>query len=88
MTELELTEDQIKAVRSLERAFRKCVKSNLFIHNCYGILIAYDGNMVDCVDDDETEIPCNEGHTINISRTLELASWADDAHYVHLRDDG
>ncbi len=84
---LELTEEQIKAVKSLERAFKKCVKSELYIHNCYGILIAYDGNVVRCVDDQETPIPCSAGTAINISRKLGLDSWADDAHYVHLYDE-
>lgn len=82
---LELTGEQVKAVRSLERAFRKCANANMYIHNHYGTLIAYDSNIVHCVDDDETEIPCDEGHMINTPRTLELASWADDAHYVHLQ---
>ena len=84
---LELTEEQIKAVKSLERAFRKCEKAKLYIHNCYGVLIAYDGNVVHCVDDVETSIPCDAGTIIKISRELELASWADDAHYVHLHDE-
>ena len=82
--EIELTEDQIKAVRSLERAFRKCANAKLYIHNCYGHLIAYDGNVVHCVNDEETEIPCEAGVDINIPAELELSSYADDAHYVHL----
>jgi len=85
--ELVLTNDQEKAVRSLERAFKKCAEANIYIHNCYGNLIAYDANVVHCVDDDETDIPCGDGRWISTPRTIELASWADDAHYVHLHDE-
>ena len=85
--ELILTNDQMKAVRSLERAFKKCADANIYIHNCYGTLIAYDGNIVHYVDDDETDIPCGEGDVITTPRDIELASWADDAHYVHLHDE-
>lgn len=84
--ELELTEDQIKAVRSLERAFRKCAKANLYIHNCYGRLVAYDHAIVHNVDNDETDIPCEAGATINIPNSLDLSMYADDAHYVHLQE--
>ena len=84
---LELTEEQIKAVKSLERAFRKCAKAKLYIHNCYGHLIAYDAEVVHHVDDEETAIPCEAGTRIHTPKELELASWADDAHYVHLQGD-
>lgn len=87
MTELELTEEQIKAVRSLERAFKKCAKANLYIHNCYGHLIGYDGAVVHCVDDDESEISCEAGTMIDAPRELDLCSWADDAHFVHLHEE-
>lgn len=84
---LELTEEQIKAVRSLERAFRKCAKAKLYIHNCYGRLVAYDGSIVHHVDNDETEIPCESGATIGVPFELDLSMYADDAHYVHLHEE-
>jgi len=83
MRGLELTGEQVKAVRSLERAFRKCAKARVYIHNCYGNLIAYDGGVVKCVDDEETDIDCGEGVWIDTPHELDLASWADDRHYVH-----
>lgn len=87
MIELELTPDQTKAIRSLERAFKKCAEAKLYIHNCYGNLIAYDAEVVFNVDDVETMIPCTAGTDINTPNELDLASWADDAHYVHLHDE-
>ena len=84
---LELTEEQTKAVRSLERAFRKYAKANLYIHNCYGHLVAYDGFIVHHVDNDETDIRCEEGATIDIPFELDLSMYADDNHYVRLREE-
>lgn len=85
--ELELTKAQQKAVKSLERALKKCADSNMYIHNCYGHLIAYDAAVVRHVDDDETDISCDDGEHITVPTELELSSWADDAHYVHLQDE-
>lgn len=86
--ELKLTKEQEKAIHSLERAFKKCREVNVYFHNCYGVLQAYDGNIITHVDDVEEEeekdnISCEmEGYTV---RSEKLVSWADDNHYVHLK---
>jgi len=79
--ELELTKEQKSAIASLERAFKKCHKANIYFHNCYGTLIAYDGNIVEKVDDTIDKVPCHEGY--NVSNPYCIDSWADDDHYVH-----
>ena len=81
MQELTLTKEQKSAIASLKRAFTKCKKANIYFHNCYGNLIAYDGNIVERVDDDIDELPCHEGKSLTLPYSLE--SWADDPHYVH-----
>ena len=78
-----LTKEQETAIRSLERAFKKCADAGVSFHNCYGQLIAYDGAVVDYVDDDEDELGCREGDTVE-QHGYSLDSWADDNHYIHL----
>lgn len=85
MTELTLTKEQKSAISSLKRAFTKCKKANIYFHNCYGRLIAYDGNIVDIVDDDIDNLPCYEGESLTLPYRLD--SWADDNHYVHLKEE-
>ena len=84
-TELPLTKEQKSAISSLKRTFTKCKKANIYFHNCYGTLIAYDGNIVDFVDDDKDDIPCHEGRLLTLP--YDLDSWADDRHYVHLKEE-
>jgi len=82
---MELTIEQEKAIKSLERAIEKCYQSNIYFHNCYGILVAYDGNVVKVVNDDESETSCEySGHPV--SSKYHWDSWADDDHYVHLKE--
>ncbi|MFZ3168172.1 MAG: hypothetical protein WA130_11205 [Candidatus Methanoperedens sp.] len=81
---MQLTKEQISAVKGLERAFAKCADANVHIHNHYGMLIAYDGNIVEKVDDKETDTPCTEGYTLKINDHLD--SWADDSHFVHKKE--
>ena len=94
MTELTLTKEQKSAISSLKRAFTKCKKANVYFHNCYGRLIAYDGNIVERVDNgaegiDTTEndglMDCHEGELLIIP--YDLDSYADDNHYVHLKEE-
>lgn len=84
--DIELSDEQHKAIRSLERAFKKCKDANIYFHNCYGTLTAYDGNIVDFVNDDPSEFPCGNGYPITSSYdSMNLVSWADDKHYIHLK---
>lgn len=84
---IQLTREQESAIKSLERALKKCATANVFFHNCYGRLLAYDGDVVDCVDDNEDELDCNEGDSVEMYG-YNLDSWADDRHYIHLIDNG
>jgi len=40
-SDIELNDEQRKAVKSLERAFAKCLKAKIHFHNHYGMLMAY-----------------------------------------------
>lgn len=78
---LDLTKEQKAGMASLKRAFNKCKKAGIYFHNCYGDLFAYNSEFVETVDDDEDTYECHEGTKLDIS--YDLASWADDAHYIH-----
>jgi hypothetical protein len=79
----ELTKEQRAAVRKLENALKACRAANVRIHNCYGNLVAYDGNNVKDVTDEPNELPCSEGHYVTMhGYNSEMAGWADDAHFI------
>jgi hypothetical protein len=82
-----LTKEQTSAVKSLERAFKKCADANIYFHNCYGHLVAYDAAVVDYVDDhkDDDELRCIEGDDVE-QYGYSIDSWADDDHWIHLRE--
>jgi len=80
---LELTKEQKAAMTSLERAFKKCDKAGVLLHNCYGTLIAYNSEFVESVNDDKDEYDCREGETLYIP--YNLTGWADDEHYIHFK---
>lgn len=84
------TPEQMKAIRSLERAFKKCKEAGIFFHNCYGHLIAFNGRIVKSVNDEKEhpdEIDCSEWNYC-VKNTFGLDMWADDKHFVHLREEG
>ena len=84
--EIKLTKEQDNAIRRLERAFKKCKDVNIYFHNCYGGLVAYDGNIVDFVNDDKSELSCAKGRPVGASYShSDLDSWADDPHFIHLK---
>lgn len=84
------TPNQMKALKQLEAALKQCKKENVFLHNCYATLHAFDGNVVFEVNDDPSDI---DGPAINeaddgdfYSIPLPCCEWTDDTHYIHLRD--
>ncbi len=84
MQSVKPTKEQLKACKGLERAFTKCAKTGVYFHNCYGKLIAYNGDVVKEVNDTETDTSCREGYILKIKERLD--SWADDLHYVHKKE--
>lgn len=80
--ELRLTKEQESAVKSLERALKKCHEQNIYIHNCYGTLFTYNGAEVEKVTDDISKIPCYNGRSV--TSKYDFDGWADDNHFVHL----
>ena len=86
MAEVEPTAAQMKAIQALERALRQCKKARIYFHNCYGTLVAYDGTVVEKVNDspNNNKLACGEGQSVK--SPYHLDSWADDRHYIHLRE--
>jgi len=84
--EIRPTKEQMKAIKSLERAFAKCRKAKVYFHNHYGTLMVYDGNIVELVNDTKTKTSCEEGYCLQIDE--DLAGWADDRHYIHFKKGG
>ena len=88
----ELTKEQEKAVRALERALKKCRDANVAFADLYGSLEAFDGNITGSspVGFDVTEYPLrdqsNHGRRIKQSG-CDFDSFADDEieHYVQFK---
>ena len=83
--DIDITVEQSKALKILERAFKKCKDANVYFHNCYGMLEAYNGDIVEKVDDDEDKFQCGNGYPVKTGYKSDLVSWADDRHYVHFK---
>lgn len=81
--DFELTKEQQSAANSLIRAFKKCKKANVYIHNCYGDLKLCDGNKIEKIDDTVDEFQCHELLSLLIPYSLD--SWADDKHFIHFK---
>ena len=81
-----LTDEQVSAIKSLERAFKKCKRANLYIHNYYGDLYGYNGKFIKKICDTPSAISFDEiGASIN-APDYNLQSWSDDNNYVHLKE--
>lgn len=83
-----LTKEQKLAVRSLERAFKKCNDANVIIANIYGDLLAYNGRYVKKIIDEPDDPPLSKDLGDSVNSIYDLCSWADDQHYIHLTDAG
>lgn len=89
--ELELTDKQLKAVKSLERALKKCNSLDVVIKNLYGTLVAYDGNIVRGIDFEKSDYsmmdPENYGYSVESD--YDFDSFCDDPgmQFLHLKDE-
>ncbi|MDD3039073.1 hypothetical protein [Bacteroides sp.] len=83
-----LTKDQQSAVRSLERAFKKCYDAGIFIHNEYGILMPFNGKYVADITDIPDDPIIDSEYGNHIKSRYNLCSWADDPHFIHLTPKG
>lgn len=88
-----LNEQQEKAVKSLERALKKCREANISFANLYGSLEAFDGNVVKnpgAVGFDITDYPLiNNNHGRHVTQHgYDFDSFADDEilHYVQVKE--
>jgi hypothetical protein len=79
------TDRQMKALKKLENALKECKDANVYFHNCYGTLHAFDGEYVKSVDDTEDVESIYEPDSSFYPICLPCGEWADDQHYVHLK---
>lgn len=86
MEEITLNNDQIKAFKSLERAYKKCVKANIEFYTVQDSVMALDGNRIKEVTNDTTPYPVDEFADTNYCITdTGLSGFADDRHYLVLK---
>jgi len=84
-----LNEEQIKAFKSMERAFKKCQEANVMFYTVLETLHFINGDKVACIDTDESGMDGPRVDDIlDTSYSLidsGLAGFADDTHYVELK---
>jgi hypothetical protein len=77
-----LNKVQEKNFKSLERAYRKCIRNGIFFHHVLGRLYAFNGFHVEDINfkctKDSVKYNDLNGSCINFAN-----SWADDDHNVH-----
>lgn len=89
--EFELTDEQEKAVRSLERALKKCNAAKVVIENLYGTLVAYDGNIVRGIDFEKSDYSMmdRDNYVHTIKSGYDFDSFCNDPgmQFLHLKDE-
>lgn len=84
----ELTDEQMKAFKSLQRAIKKCEAANIYWYQVLDNLKVLNGDVVEDVEGHDCgRLP--EG-TFDLTPAnpwsiLLTCSWADDAHHVILK---
>ena len=93
----DLNATQLKAFRSLEKAYKRCLKTGIHFENRYGHLHAYDGKkvirLIDYIDLSRNPIDNVVGvlDARGVEQCFEIANeWCDDDsfHYLKLTDYG
>jgi len=79
----ELTPEQLKCFNALKKAYSKCIKSGVYIHQVLDSFYAFNGDNVCDVDDDPTDGFCTQ--QIPTPAMKVVCGWADDSHYAHFR---
>jgi hypothetical protein len=91
---IELTRDQQQAFKAFERAYKKCVNSGIYFYQVLDSICALNGNNVLGIED-RAELK-SDGHKLSDESNLNylnypeftaFSGWADDTHYVKLRED-
>lgn len=76
----------MKAIKNLEVAFKECKKEKVYFHVILDTFYAFNGDVVREVDDNANDgIPLENSDRYSFTPTLNVESWADDQHYVHLK---
>ncbi len=86
----ELNPEQAKAFKKLERAYKDCLKKEIYFHQVLETLHAFNGNNVKEIDDTDPD-----GNSLLDSPFCTQSlyqpcmqitdGWADDNHFVHLK---
>ena len=80
----ELTKEQKKAFKKLKAAYNNCIDSGVFFHQVLSSLYALNGNNIEDIDDNSSNGFCIQ--YMDLPSMSITAAWADDTHYVHLRE--
>jgi hypothetical protein len=85
-----MTEEQLKAIKSVERAIRKAYKLDLEFWSNYGRVTAYDKSMVtepSPMDDDGIEYSAHpdERYFKELDYKIRIEMNADDTIYFYLK---
>lgn len=87
----ELTPEQKKAFNALKRAVKKCQDANVYFYQVLSTTHAMNGNVVVSVEEGRgIEAPGGMINTdeLYMDSVSITDSWADDTHYVVLKESG
>ena len=89
---IDMTPEQLKAFKALERAYKKCEKLGICFYNHYGHLTGFNGKHIRCIENIEsTEHEYGCPRDLNLSLRGESfvieQQWTDDTHVLILKGD-
>jgi hypothetical protein len=85
----DLTEEQIKKFKALEKAYNDCIKANMLPVNIYGSLTFYNKKMIKSYNDDVGGTKVSMDNDSKTPFQFKIPNeWADDKHFVCLTKTG
>jgi hypothetical protein len=85
---LPLNPEQEKQFKKLKAAYAACQKAGVYFVNNYGMLLAYDSNLVAAYTDKRSDDAFQADDVYTPNRFRIANEWADDTHYVRLTPQG
>jgi hypothetical protein len=86
---IELSKEQLNAVKQLRRSFTRCQTVGLNWHDEYGTLQFFPKDVITRIDDDNGEDTlCIQSNVYFESVNLERGEWSYGRHYAHFTPKG
>jgi len=82
MDDYSLTPEQEKALAALERAFKRCIKENVYVWSNYGTVSAVNGNIIRGISPDPSYEEKLDDSMVSIVSEVNLGDNADDQLYI------